>query len=249
MTTPAAIDLPPATARPFSAVLRVLLFAATLVGLHFAIVGWASSSLGCAFATVGVGLLLPSMSAHSIRDAVIAAAVFAAYVGVQFSLLSNSTQALHAMALLVSVGWSLVGPTLLVPVPRVLGLGVKVRFDAEPVVVRRSVLAGFVTLIAIAWLTCPVWLPRFTTFPQPLVELHPLLVLNGLLAPNDAWTHRPLMYGMTRLGQDMPYAMPMSPWLSIALHAGIGAVTTSAGFGISAAMARSARARRLDTTG
>ena len=72
------------------------------------------------------------------------------------------------------------------------------------------------TVIALAWLTWPIWLSAWIEQPglarvmNWLVPLHPLLALNGLLPHLGVWGESPLMYQLTSLGQDIPYSLPNS---------------------------------------
>jgi hypothetical protein len=74
--------------------------------------------------------------------------------------------------------------------------------------------AGFAVLIGMAWLSWPVWLapeiPRlgFDRAAQPLVDLNPLLVANGVLTAEPPWTERAIAYQLTNLNQDVPMQLP-----------------------------------------
>jgi len=81
-------------------------------------------------------------------------------------------------------------------------------------VMRELFASAVVVMIALAWLTWPIWLSGWIDRPSVvraidwLVPVHPLLALNGLLAHLGVWGEQRLMYQLTSLGQDVPYAFP-----------------------------------------
>lgn len=83
-------------------------------------------------------------------------------------------------------------------------------------------VGGMVTLAGAAWLSWPVWTATWMneTLAATLIATHPLFAANaaGGFSP---WPEHGVMYGMTRLGQDVPYAMPENPLLAIALNVAI----------------------------
>ena len=74
--------------------------------------------------------------------------------------------------------------------------------------------SALTTVIAVAWLTWPIWLSAWVDrsgvgrMIDALVPFHPLLAMNGLLAHLGVWGEGPLMYQLTSLGQDVPYSLP-----------------------------------------
>lgn len=90
----------------------------------------------------------------------------------------------------------------------------------------RAVGATVITLLALAWLSWPVWLSAYVTGPLAgwLTPAHPLLAVNHVLLDVGVWTQERLMYQFTSLGQDVPYTLPKSIWPCVLLHAGIGSI-------------------------
>jgi hypothetical protein len=82
-----------------------------------------------------------------------------------------------------------------------------------------AALGGLVTIVALAWLSWPIWLAH--NLPESngqqisdtLVAAHPLLTMNERLLDRGVWTERPLTYRTTALGQDLAYSPPMMPWI------------------------------------
>jgi hypothetical protein len=86
------------------------------------------------------------------------------------------------------------------------------------------------TILALIWLTWPVWLsPHLTgsnanTTVKYLTWIHPLFAINGVLANLGTWSHLPIAYRyLTTLGQDIPYTLPTSVWPAALLHVVVGA--------------------------
>jgi hypothetical protein len=89
--------------------------------------------------------------------------------------------------------------------------------------------SAIATILALAWLTWPVWLsPRLTgpsaaTTVKYLTWMHPLFAVNGVLTNLGAWSHLPIAYRyLTTLGQDVPYALPTSIWPAALVHLVLG---------------------------
>ncbi|MDB5292741.1 MAG: hypothetical protein JWL69_3982 [Phycisphaerales bacterium] len=87
----------------------------------------------------------------------------------------------------------------------------------------------FTALLALAWLTWPVWLSHWLTgqsAPTWLTAPHPLLSLNGVLLDRfNAWDRRDLAYReLTVLNQDILYTMPASIWPMVAVHVALGMI-------------------------
>src|SRR4051794_23151606 len=70
--------------------------------------------------------------------------------------------------------------------------------------------AAIVGMGSIAWLTWPLWLRPAD--PAWLVAVHPALTLNGILTATPPWTEQAIAYHLTALNQDVPIALPHSPW-------------------------------------
>jgi hypothetical protein len=186
-----------------------------LAGLQWFVGG--PSAFGAAFCAVTLmSLLVPTVSAHSIAVAAVSAIVIVA-------ISSEQSPNVQVFAVQLAFAMGVIAPSLVVG-----------RRSMEV----RSVVSATVTLLAMAWLAAPVWTSRYGSLSQPFIDLHPLIVVNGLLAPTDAWTHRPAMYTLTSLGQDRAYQMPTSGWPCAAMHAGIAMP-----FMVIAAVGRSRRAR------
>ena len=88
--------------------------------------------------------------------------------------------------------------------------------------------AAAVMLLAIAWLTWPVWLgPQLVAWglgvPGWATAWHPLFAANAAVVDAlGVWTERPLAYALTPLGQDLAYAFPDSPWPAAVVHLAVG---------------------------
>jgi hypothetical protein len=82
-----------------------------------------------------------------------------------------------------------------------------------------STTSGLITILALAWLTWPIWLAH--NLPESngqqisdaLVIAHPLLIINERLLDRGVWTERPITYRATALGQDLAYSPPSVPWI------------------------------------
>ena len=83
---------------------------------------------------------------------------------------------------------------------------------------------GVTTILAIAWLTWPIWLTNHlnATLVRILVPAHPLFVLNRVFIDQGIWTQQRLMYELTTLGQDVPYSLPTSILACLFAHVIIG---------------------------
>jgi hypothetical protein len=86
------------------------------------------------------------------------------------------------------------------------------------------------TLLAIAWLTWPVWLsPALHGEPGArtvswLVPANPIFAINGVLRERFGhWAEQGIAYNFTNLGDDIPYSIPHGVWKCVLLHAVIGA--------------------------
>jgi hypothetical protein len=87
--------------------------------------------------------------------------------------------------------------------------------------------AMIAVVLALAWLLFPIWLSPLlkssSTWISYLITPHPIFALNRALPRLELWTHSPLMYRLTNLGQDVPYSLPASIWPAVLLHAVIAA--------------------------
>ncbi len=95
---------------------------------------------------------------------------------------------------------------------------------------RHDVLASAAAVVlALGWLAWPIWLSAWVGRPGVerligwLVPVHPLLAINGLLSHLGVWGEQRLMYGLTRLGQDVPYQFPSTIAPAALAHAMLGA--------------------------
>jgi hypothetical protein len=91
--------------------------------------------------------------------------------------------------------------------------------------VRWPLASSLTTLLALLWLTWPVWLSHALTqqLVEWLVPAHPLLALNGVISHLGAWDRMPIAYrSLTVLNQDIPYHLPRSIVPSALLHVVIG---------------------------
>ena len=82
-----------------------------------------------------------------------------------------------------------------------------------------------VTLIALLWLTWPVWLSHGLTQARvdALTYAHPLLAINGVLRHLGAWDRATLAYQrLTILNQDIPYSLPHTILPALLVHSLIG---------------------------
>lgn len=89
--------------------------------------------------------------------------------------------------------------------------------------------SSLATACALAWLSAPIWMsPNVSAAAlQRMAGAHPLLAINGVIAHLGVWTEQPIMYRMSRLGQDVAYQFP-NAWLVALAHAIIATVLISA---------------------
>ncbi len=81
----------------------------------------------------------------------------------------------------------------------------------------------WVQALAIAWLSWPIWLSGILP-GVPLrwcVAVHPLFAINATLTDLGIWTEQQVAYGLTTMGQDVPYQLPASGWVAIAFQGGV----------------------------
>jgi ABC-type transport system involved in multi-copper enzyme maturation permease subunit len=186
--------------------INLVLLPAIAIGLHGLISGGFRDGFATAFsAVVLVALLIPTIAAHSL----IAAALTSVALIVAGAIVAPNPQVIAVQLAVVACAFAPALPF------------------ARRSVEARAVVSATTTLALFAWLAAPIWTSHYGSMPQRAVDLHPLLAVNGLLAPTDAWTHRPAMYTLTNLGQDQSYAMPRSAWLCVAVHAGVATLFIS----------------------
>jgi hypothetical protein len=85
-----------------------------------------------------------------------------------------------------------------------------------------SIASATVTIVAVAWLAWPIWTADWMTesLASRLVSVHPLFAANAVTGLNP-WPQHEVIYHLTRLGQDVPYALPTSIWPAMLLNAAI----------------------------
>lgn len=90
------------------------------------------------------------------------------------------------------------------------------------------VIAGaLVTLLAIAWLSWPVWLSPWLSndeWASRLASIHPLIAINAAIPQYGYWFQSPLMYELTSLGQDVNVALPDGVAAAAVFHAAVAGV-------------------------
>lgn len=107
------------------------------------------------------------------------------------------------------------------------------RTQGSPLRGGATLAAAAVTIVALLWLTWPVWLSRALLGPSGdtivawLVPAHPLFAINGVLIPHfDTWDRHPLAYSrLTVLNQDVSYDLPAGVLWATLLHGAIAAAT------------------------
>jgi hypothetical protein len=87
------------------------------------------------------------------------------------------------------------------------------------------IAATCTVIVAMAWLTWPVWLSSWLTqgLVDWLVPAHPLLTMNGVLQHLGSWDRAPIAYRqLTILNQDIPYHLPRGILPAVAVHGALG---------------------------
>jgi hypothetical protein len=84
-----------------------------------------------------------------------------------------------------------------------------------------------VVLIALAWVSCPVWLarimPAHPNLTHWIVWIHPLMACNSVVHEFGLWMERPIAYRyLLTLGQDVSAGLPQSVLPSFAFHFVLG---------------------------
>ena len=87
-----------------------------------------------------------------------------------------------------------------------------------------------VTVLAVAWLTWPIWLSPALhgrageQMVNLLVPANPVFAVNGVLRERlGYWAEQSLAYRFTSLSDDVSYGVPESVLACVLLHGGIGA--------------------------
>ncbi|HLL88498.1 MAG TPA: hypothetical protein VK324_04285, partial [Tepidisphaeraceae bacterium] len=175
------------------------------------VTGW---SIGLLFgAAVTLALTVPAVTSLPSNGRALAAvtcAVLVAAAGwVVAARIGTASQAAAVAVLLAAFAMALAGITATLARTRM----------APPLA------AAVVTTLALAWLSWPVWLSADAATVDRLVAVHPLLAMNGAMESSEPWTQWPVMYRLTSLGQDVPYALPRTAWPAVVAHAIVSAVT------------------------
>jgi len=96
---------------------------------------------------------------------------------------------------------------------------------------------AIVTLLAIAWLTWPIWLApalhggRGEKVVAWLVPAHPIFALNSVLRERFGyWAEQGIAYNLTNLSDDIAYSVPDNVLKCVLLNAGIAIVCAGATF-------------------
>ena len=86
-----------------------------------------------------------------------------------------------------------------------------------------AVASTVVTVVALAWLSWPVWLSASIPGIQlrGSVLFHPLFAINHVVSDLGIWTEQQAAYSLTTLGQDVAYQLPFSAWPTIAMQSGL----------------------------
>jgi hypothetical protein len=90
-----------------------------------------------------------------------------------------------------------------------------------------AIAATLTSIVALLWMTWPVWMSHALTQTRVdwLVWPHPLLAINGVLEHLGAWDHSPIAYRqLTILNQDIPFRLPTSVIPTAVSHALLGAL-------------------------
>jgi len=85
------------------------------------------------------------------------------------------------------------------------------------------IASAAITVLALAWLSWPVWLSPWLTsesLARKLSSAHPLLAINAIAPQFGYWTQSKLMYRLTTLGQDVGLgATPTGIAACVVVHA------------------------------
>lgn len=99
--------------------------------------------------------------------------------------------------------------------------------------------AGVVAAVALIWLAWPVWPAGLNQRVSPtlVATFHTGVVVTHTLSPESPFTHRPTMYTLSRLGQDVMIGLPASVWPCVAAHVLMGGVFAAVRVGVSSSRA------------
>jgi hypothetical protein len=91
------------------------------------------------------------------------------------------------------------------------------------------VAAAILTVIALLWLSWPVWLAESLVGSQLHYStlFHPLFAINHIVSNLGIWSEQQVAYNMTTLGQDAQYQLPTSAWSAIGLQVMSAAALTA----------------------
>ncbi|CAN5572386.1 hypothetical protein BH09PLA1_BH09PLA1_02830 [soil metagenome] len=146
---------------------------------------------------------------------------FAGLIAPPFALALSQRLDRLLLAIAVAIGNVVVWIFAFPAVDSLLGALVYLAFTLAIIAVAHaSRSAAIATVIALGWLSLPIWLR--TAFAASLVGVHPMFAINGVNKSLGIWTQQPIMYRLTTLGQDVPYALPASIWPCVILHGAIG---------------------------
>ena len=87
--------------------------------------------------------------------------------------------------------------------------------------------AALTIVLALAWLTWPIWLSRVLTplIADWLVPAHPLFAVNSVLKHLGNWSEHAIAYRyLMNLGQDVPYQLPAGILASVFAHVIVGGI-------------------------
>ncbi len=94
----------------------------------------------------------------------------------------------------------------------------------------RVIASASITLLSLASMAFPFWCSA-TSFSsdaiQRMIAINPVFQIDGQSPQLDVWTQRPVLYSITSLGQDVPYALPKSIWMETGGWMIVGIVTGS----------------------
>jgi hypothetical protein len=206
----------------------MLPLAALVIALAGAIAGYEcadGAALGLAIAGLAIAAIVVPPLVAPARDAINATIVALSY--------SIGTLAIWLFAMPGIIGWLAFGAASLVLLSFTLAVAGLAQV-LSAVRVNLALGGAILTVTALAWLSCPIWLMRGT---EVLVGAHPIFAINGTSAAMGVWTQQRLMYRWTALGQDVAYALPVSVWTCVLVHLAVAV----AGF-IVAALTTSRRA-------
>jgi hypothetical protein len=192
------------------------ILAAAGLALITSIISWTSCgpSLGLVIATLTLATLIvaPLAAASSARFVMIGTivAIGAIWI-VAFTGTLGLITALKMLLVLASYLFAVTGIVVLLA-----------RVSIHP-----TIGAAIAVMLAITWLSWPIWLSGHLSEGRTLAALvaaHPIFAINGTSDTFGVWTQQHLMYRLTALGQDVPFALPRSILPCVLAHAVVGAL-------------------------